>query len=538
MELADVFPLTPDVEKEIRPEALKHYNEWRAEILKDIPELSQMSKEEVEADIQKYLTDTEKASLQKYLKDIAEWLWECTKNQNVPFYISLPIVYLPALESKRLLRQAYERKARETEEKRRIEEAKAAEEQKKKDAQRRAEAAMKALNPPVEKAQRYLDENEFQQFSDSVVETIVASATRGEHYVRDPRALRYFQWVDEISARQIKEEREKGAQEKAKKYNHSLNNEVTRLKAELCKEKQDTESYFNAHVGNRRYLPYTFAFVSSAQEEQKRDAIVKQKVDEIVHPQFSKFISPRHRTSYFLLPFAEFCAEDILLLNFYFKVYAIVEIEVWLEPGQGTIDGYVFTFPWIEHRTDYGTHLTKAQKPELLGCQYLLLTPSDLGHIFWKSLPLVLVKGLMAGELEPEGTSIIELAENLRTYAIKGFDDEVVIPDIFTEYLKELGGIEGMVNAGVISNKVASVIKNRLAQLLTLPTSPSPIDRSAWCFEEEEFISTLTGLGVPRKDAEDLLPLIPRNLLLPEAIRLALQKYKDVMSHKGANGIT
>jgi hypothetical protein len=173
-----------------------------------------------------------------------------------------------------------------------------------------------------------------------------------------------------------------------------------------------------------------------------------------------------------------------------------------------------------------------------VGWRYLLLMPSDLGHYFWRSLPLVLVKGLMAGELEPVGTSIIELSENFTTYSVNGLDDEVVIPERFADYLKELGGIEAMVAAGVIGDKVTSVIKKCLERPLALPSLPALPVGDALGFEKDEFISALTDLGITRKDAEQLLALTPKDLPLPEAVRLALQNYKDQMSHKGDSEIT
>jgi hypothetical protein len=538
MELADLFPLPPDLEEKFRPEALQLYNEWRIQILKDIPALSQLSKEEAQAAIHKYLIDPEKESFQKYANEMAEWLWYCTQNQNVPFSILRPMVYLPTREIAQLLRQAFDRKAKEIDEQRRAQEAKAAEEEEEKDMRLKIKAATKALNPPIEKAERYLDKNEYQKFHDSAARALLSYATHGEEYIHDPQSLAYLRWVKEINARQNAEEQKKVAEEKAKQYNRAFNKELRRLKAELLKDKQDTESYLRAHAGDRRYLPYSFAFKSSAQEEQRRDAIVERKVAEIVHPQFIKFITNRHRTRYFLVPFARFRAEDVFLLNFYFKVYAVVEIEVWMEPGEGNIEGYVFTFPWIEEKTDYGPYLREVRTPELVGYEYLLLTPSDLGHYFWRSLPLVLVKGLMAGELEPVGTSIMELSENFTTYSVNGLDDEVVIPERFADYLKELGGIEAMVAAGVIGDKVASVIKKCLERPLALPSLPALPVGDALGFEKDEFISALTGLGIPRKDAEQLLALTPKDLPLPEAVRLALQNYKDQMSHKGDNEIT
>ncbi|MBM4447385.1 MAG: hypothetical protein FJ023_08595 [Chloroflexi bacterium] len=530
MELADIFPLKPDLEKQFRPEALEHLNEWRAEILKDVPELSQLSKDEAEADLHKYLTDSEKAGLQRYSKEIAEWLWHCTRNQNIPFFMSLPLIYLPKSEIKRLIRQTYDRKAKEAEEERRAQEAKLAEEEQERNMQRRIQTAMKGLNPPEEKAQRYLDKNEYRQFNDSAARALISYTTHGENYLSDPQSLPYLRWVEEIKARQDKEERRKRAGEKAKQYNRAFNKELARLKAELLKEQQDTESYFKAHVGDLLYLPLTSAFVSSAQGEQRRDAIVEQKVAEIFNRQFDNIITTRHRTSYFLIPFAEFCADDVLHLKFFFNVYAVVEVEVWLEPGEGTIDGFIFTFPWIEHKTDYGMYLEMAPKTQLLGYQYLLLTPSDLGHFFWRSLPLDLVIGLMSGEMEPEGTSIIELSENYTTYSVDGLDDEVVILERFIEYLKELGGIEGMVDAGVIGDKVASVIRKRLEKPQALPAPPLLLGGDASCFEKEEFVSALTGLGIPRKDAEELFAVTPTNIPLNDAIRLALRNYKDHIS--------
>jgi len=130
----------------------------------------------------------------------------------------------------------------------------------------------------------------------------------------------------------------------------------------------------------------------------------------------------------------------------------VVETRVWLKPGQKTFGGYVFNLPWREEKS-YSVLL---QEPEFLGCDYVVLTPEDIdGCVPWESIPLVLIKGLMNGELQPAGTTILSASENGRIYRIKDFKGEVTIPRSFENYLQKIGNIEQMVSIGIVDQEVA-----------------------------------------------------------------------------------
>ena len=138
---------------------------------------------------------------------------------------------------------------------------------------------------------------------------------------------------------------------------------------------------------------------------------------------------------------------------------------------------------------------------ELLGYHYQLFDPSDLGHVFWQTIPLVLVVALMNGDTEPAGTAVIEASESGMTYRIQDFEKEVVIPSSFATYLKQMGSINQMVRFGILSERIAKIVEKRLGeprleQKEILPSS------QATGHEETDLISSLTALGVPVKDAE------------------------------------
>ena len=120
--------------------------------------------------------------------------------------------------------------------------------------------------------------------------------------------------------------------------------------------------------------------------------------------------------------------------------------------------------PWREE----GGHPSVLQKPEFLGYHYLVLTPKDLdGHIFWQSIPLVLLKGLLNGETKPTGTIISAATAGMVAYKIPKFKEEVTIPDSFAGYLKNIGSIDRMVSMGIITEKVGNIVKSELGEVRT-----------------------------------------------------------------------
>lgn len=548
MELAEIFGLRPEDEKRIHPYVLQCFFDWRGEILREVPQLGQLDMNEVDADIDVYLTDDEKARGVKHWANIAEWLWKYADigdGYSPYLYPDSALVHYHMSEFKSLLKKVYRCKVEEAQKEQREREERAKEEQTRREEEERLQDALKALNPPFQEAKIHLDSEEYRDFLQSIPDALTSVyLAHGEVYVGNHGAKRYWFWINEIKNRQEEEKRRSSAEPKAWKFNASLSNEIETLRSLLTPRKRSPEIYFKDQIGNHSYLGYRFAYLLPAGEKRSCDAIVKSKIHEMVPEEFSRFIFRRYRTYYFLLSSADYSCEAVPCLDFSFDIFAVVETEVWVKLSEKTIDGSVFAFPWIEHKCNpYGSYFAELKEPEFLGYDYRLLIPSDLGCIFWKSIPFVLIQGLMNGELEPDGTAVLEASEGSTTYEIDDFDEEVTIPEGFANYLKEVGGIDGMVRVGIASEKVANVIKKRLSQpgtdrkVPSSPTSDVTDNGGAIGFEAGEFISELTALGIPRNRAEGLLDLIPRRLALSEAIKLALKQYKETLAQNTSENI-
>jgi len=145
-----------------------------------------------------------------------------------------------------------------------------------------------------------------------------------------------------------------------------------------------------------------------------------------------------------------------------FDIFAVVEAGVWLKTGQKNFGDYIFKFPWREEK-GYSVLL---QEPEFLGYYYFVLAPEDLGgFVFWGSIPLALLKGLLNGESKPRGITISAAADSMITYKIPKFKEEVNISDSFAGYLRSIGSFDEMVSMGIMTQKVASIAKNESGEL-------------------------------------------------------------------------
>jgi len=177
---------------------------------------------------------------------------------------------------------------------------------------------------------------------------------------------------------------------------------------------------------------------------------------------FRQFIDGKYLRSYFLLLSAEYSLDGTPCLGFMFEVFAVVEIRVSLKPGKKTFGGYTFSLPWREEK-GYSILL---QEPELLGYHYFILAPEDLGgYVSWETIPLVLLKGLLNGEIKPVGITISAALDDIITYKVPKFKEEVNIPDSFASYLRGIGSIDEMVSMGIMTEKVGNIVKSELGEL-------------------------------------------------------------------------
>jgi hypothetical protein len=239
-----------------------------------------------------------------------------------------------------------------------------------------------------------------------------------------------------------------------------------RLKALLCPNKKHLKSYFEKEIKDRRYMGENFSqFLSSEEEKAFDNALVSatsRKLDNLVSNDFRQFIDGKYLRSYFLLPAAEYSLDGVPCLDFMFDVFAVVETRVWLKPGQKTFGDYPFNLPWRKKK-GYPVLL---KETELLGYHYFILAPEDLGgYVPWETIPLVLLKGLLNGEIKPVGITISAVLDDIIIYKIPKFKEEVNIPDSFASYLKNIGSIDQMVSMGIMTEKVGNIVKSELGEL-------------------------------------------------------------------------
>ena len=489
--MAEMLGLKPEDEKSLHPEALKWFNARRAEIQFEVP-LEELSDD----DLNTFLSDDEKREFIRCKDEIAKGLYGCINKDdaspdpltNASIGLSLLTFEVNSLSPmytiRLLLKKVYQRKAakaeaerrkREEEERQQIEKAQeeqrrreeAAEaERRQKEEEERWQAAYKVVSPPINDAKRYLNDEEYDKFIQAVLKAIEVYLGEGEDYLDDVRTFDYRRYLRKINFRKEEERRQIAANVAANEYNRLLNKEKARLKALLCPNKKDHESYFKKQIKDCRYTSQSFAQFLSSEEEQDLDRTIvnigRKKLDEIVSGDFRQFIEGKCWRSYFLLPSAEYSLEGVPCLDFMFDVFAIVEVRVWFKPGQKKFGDYVFNLPWREGE-GYPVVL---QEPEFLGYHYLVFTPKDLGgYSFWQSIPLVLLKGLLSGETKPNGITISAASDGMITYKIPKFKEEVNIPDNFASYLRSIGSIDEMVNMGIVTEKVASVAKSELGEL-------------------------------------------------------------------------
>lgn len=502
----NIFALTPEDEQRIHPDALVRYKE----LLNDLYRVA-IGGQLTSDDLNTHLSDNEKDTFADDVNQIADALFKSRdKNDGYSASPYSDAFVSPMVDIKSLLTKVYERREK----------------------QKEWEQALQVLNPPIKAAKLYLNSKEYEEFKKSIPAAARAYLAHGDSYVFDRGAAAYWFWVDLISKRQEQEENKRYAESEALEYSHRLNAEADRLHSKLISKKEDLQNYFKKEVSDNRYDDgYSFDDLLSDDRKARCDSSIKSRVHQMIPDEFGSFIHRKYTTRYFLLPYAQYSDEDLPCIDFCFDIFAVVRIEMWLKPGEKTFRGYVFRLP----RREENGYSVLIRESQFLGYDYLVLTDSELGSLFWKSIPLVLAQGLMNGEEVPAGTTVLEAWNGGTTYKINAFDDGVAIPESFSGYLKAFGGVGGMVSAGLLTEKMATIIKKKLTESKINQKEESAVDKNvlgsngASGFEVEEFISKLTSLGIAKDDAQKLLPLLPAELELSEAVRVAFQKYEEIV---------
>jgi len=367
--LAGILSLTPEDEKSLHPEALKWLKTRRTEIQFEVP-LEELSDD----DLNTFLSDDEKREYTRCNDEIAKGLYGCINKEAVShdpvtnatiglslvtFQVNslLPIrrigLLLKNVHQRKVAKAKQEQRERDAEEKRNREQAEAERGRKEEE---RWQAARRAVNPPLADAKRYLDDKEYDEFLDSILEAVDTYLANGKSYILDRRANDYLAWISVINNRRKKEHEKITANLAAQEYNQHLNKGIARLKSVLCPSKKDLNSWFKKKIRDNRYSGHDFDYVLSAEEKDSFDgalvSLANKRLEQLIPNDLRQFVDipSQYRRIYFPLPSISYSFEGIPCLDFCFDVYAAAYAEVCLKPGEKTFGGYVFNLPCREEK--------------------------------------------------------------------------------------------------------------------------------------------------------------------------------------------
>lgn len=273
------------------------------------------------------------------------------------------------------------------------------------------------------------------------------------------------------------------ARRRASEFGHLLNRQIVQLRSLLHHRLQDLSSYLWAEIRDKRFTGHDFSYVLSAEDKRNLDAtlasVAYKRLLQLIPHDLRQFISlpPQYYRVYLPLPKASYSLEEAPSLAFSFEVFTAANAEVWIKPAKKSFGDYEFAMPQLAEKSC----LVPLQKPRLLGYHLSILRPEDLGgYVFWRSIPLILLGGLLCGQTKLEGTTISAASDEATTYRIPGVEHEITIPNTFADYLRTIGTIDKMVNMNILTEKVASIVKsefNELKQECQVPSSKRSMRR-------------------------------------------------------------
>jgi len=482
VKLSGILSLNPEDERRLHPKALEWFNAQKAEIQFEMP-LEELSDDDLNA----FLSDDEKSEFIRYKNEITRELATCinigeaSPDPLVNAKAGLTILKFelnslgPMRSIRLLLKNVHQRKIakanqnqREQDEKDKRVREQAEADRRRKEEEERWQTAYKELRIPTDDALRYLKGEEHQEFSDSIPGAVDAYLAKGNSYILDSRATNYLAWISVINNRRKKEQEKITANLAAQEYNERLNKDIERLKSVLYPGKKDLNAWFEKKIRDKRYTGHNFDYILSADEKRIFDgtlvSVANKKLEQLVPNELRQFIDvpSQYRRIYFPLPSADYSLEGVPCLDFCFDIFSVAYAEIWLKPGEQTSGNYVYNLPW-RYEKGYPVPL---KEPEFLGYYYLVLTPEELGgYVFWQSIPLLLLKGLLGGETKPSGTTISAASDGVTAYKVPKFKEQVTIPDSFASYLRGIGSIDGMVSMDIMTEKVSGIAKSEVDKL-------------------------------------------------------------------------
>jgi len=462
----------PDPNKgSLSPATLLKYLEFLIGVYKDVPDLYLSSDQDREL----FLSDAERVKLEACESEIKGWLEKSEKNNSIGFLgvhtYSTPFDAISDL--KKLIKKVVERKVEK--EKRR--------------------SVLKAINPPVDDAEKYLTAEEQQQFIESLpgaVDAYLSAKKEAMKYSPDiwlanAQALDYCYWISNIKERRNKEASQEKAQIEYDQHIDKLSIAVEKLKKKLVLNKKPAFNY--PHWLNK-YKPGLWCNLPLPSKPWFYNWAEKQIVNSL--PQVLIDVT-RCDIDWQVRVFPEAVYElvsGIPCLTWYFETQVLVTADLELKECH------------IKKYYEPGYTAIEPAKGEKLGTTYLGPIEWDMSFNF--STPIALLILLSTEDLELPGITVIDHGFQHTTYAVQGLEKEIVVYDGFRKCIKEitvkLSLADALLSKGLIDGDTAQLVEEKGA--LPLPELPGAGQTFS---DDTDVIAKLEAMGYKNKEIKETM---------------------------------
>jgi hypothetical protein len=333
--------------------------------------------------------------------------------------------------------------------------------------------------------------------------------------------------LEEIKAQDEERARAKAykvAKEEFSQYQMKIRSLTCQLKRKLSHlKKWDIYTFLAKYVPEfsklKDFEPWSWCQLREEDKESCRSTISK-----VIGAEFKRGV-PEELRSYltweaewwqFLLPQrAKYCFVKLPCLQWVFNLHVVARVEVWQKAGEYSMKFQDFPFA-----------LSLKNKP--LGKFLMYIPPHEFDLDLTLSIPLKLLSGLFFGEIEPQGTRILEQSDLLITYEVNELKAPIALHQEFIDFIRKMREREqplweAFQNYELIDGVTARIIANKVTPVtsevakIKVPSLPEPTT---------EVFGALVGMGISKEDARAACSTIPEsnfNLPLEDRIKLALR---------------
>lgn len=442
------------------PDAQRRFNEWQEELHEKVPELEDLTIEEIKADIDGHLTDNDKNRATECEETIIKWLrryiYRGEGKRNLSAYDRGSSHAM--IDLKYLLKKVYEQKKVKAEEERQRQE----EEARKEEYKKKWDAAWEYLYPLklFKKVQHHLTDAEEKKW-DQALRKATTAYVNGDSNLASFEASEFVLWREEVAKREEEENKRLRARALAAQYDHELSSEIERFKSSLYAQRQNPSAFLKQT--SQGFTDEFSHLLTSEQHEEVRSKYIdveSKKFRELMtsYPDLADYSAINEEVGRWWL-WASFQIDYELAglpsLNFYLRPSVVFESQVTLKRHQGYFLEQLFTFP-----------LNAQEKP--LGYFYGVISPDQFfdedteAGFWWQTIPIPLIEVIHQGGPLPKTIEVTACDSDSTIYKVRGFKELVLIPQEVAKWLQAFPTLEALVSLDYMSRNVYDIFFQHL----------------------------------------------------------------------------